>query len=307
MDYGVRQRWKLLSTMAETLNDQLTDLPVDSIRPGRYQPRLRFPADRLAALCDSIGEVGIRQRILVRQIDPGEFELVSGERRWRCAQLLGLDRVPVVIRAYDDEKQVALDAGAENSQRDDLDLIERAQYALRLREEHGATNEEIRAALEVGGDASNVTHLVNLLELPSAVQDYLAEADLSMGHGKALRRVKDSPTLQLLIARAAVKRDWTVRKVEAAVRATLPSVQGTRTEQARALKRFLKRSVQAPAERSGDYERIAQILTEQISYRVTFGVEGKDWRSGCIQIHFNDLDELDGILGRIKGADPSVF
>src|SRR5439155_16800023 len=149
----------LLGSHAETVTDALTSLPIDRIRPGRYQPRTRMDDACLAELSESIKVQGVVQPILVRPVDGGRYEIVAGERRWRAAQRAGLKEIPALIRAVPDQAALAL-ALVENIQREDLNPLEEAQGIKRLIEEFGLTHEA--AAQAVGRSRSAVTNLLRL-------------------------------------------------------------------------------------------------------------------------------------------------
>ena len=159
------------------------ELPVTSLRPGRYQPRTQMNPDAIADLADSIKAQGVIQPILVRPVPDGQFEIIAGERRWRAAKLAGLESVPVLVRDVRDELALAM-ALIENIQREDLNPIEEAQGIQRLVAEFGMTHEAAAAA--VGRSRSGVTNLLRLLGLAKPVQELILHARLDMGHGRAL-------------------------------------------------------------------------------------------------------------------------
>ena len=163
--------------------EALQTLPVDRLRPGRYQPRTKMDDASLAELADSIREQGIMQPILVRPVEGGRFEIVAGERRWRAAQKAGLREVPALVKAVPDQAALAL-ALIENIQREDLDPIEEARGLARLIDEFGITHDE--AAKAVGRSRSAVSNLLRLTQLPKPVQDYVQDGALDMGHARAL-------------------------------------------------------------------------------------------------------------------------
>ncbi|HRE12763.1 MAG TPA: ParB/RepB/Spo0J family partition protein, partial [Usitatibacteraceae bacterium] len=167
---------------------ELAQLPVRRLRPGRYQPRTRMDQASLAELADSIRARGVLQPVVVRPVAGGDYEILAGERRWRAAQLAGLERVPALVREVPDD--AALGIGLiENIQREDLNAIEEAAGLKRLIDEFRLTHEETAKA--VGRSRSAVTNLLRLLDLAAAVQEMLQEGRLEMGHARALLALTD--------------------------------------------------------------------------------------------------------------------
>ena len=177
----------LLSGSDRPHGDEQRSLPVDRLRPGKYQPRTQMDEGSLGELAASIRVQGIMQPILVRAVDgtPGaeRYEIVAGERRWRAAQLAGLAEVPVLIRRIPDEQALAM-ALIENIQRENLNPLEEAQGLQRLIDEFGLTHQQ--AADAVGRSRPTATNLLRLLQLTAAVQELLLSGKLDMGHARAL-------------------------------------------------------------------------------------------------------------------------
>jgi ParB family chromosome partitioning protein len=194
--------------------EELRELPIELIVPGRAQPRKRFDEDALQALAGSLGERGVLQPVLVRPLPGGTYELVAGERRWRAAQIAGLTAIPALVRAREDSEALEL-ALIENMAREDLSPIEEARACAALVEELGLTREEV--GRRVGRGRVAVSNLVRLLDLPDEVIDLLQEGALSEGHGRALLLAEDHGT-RTRLARSAVQEGWSVRSVEARAR-----------------------------------------------------------------------------------------
>ena len=177
----------LLSGSDRPHGDEQRNLPVERLRPGKYQPRTQMDEGSLGELAASIRVQGVMQPILVRAVDgtPGaeRYEIVAGERRWRAAQLAGLGEVPVLIRSIPDEQALAM-ALIENIQRENLNPLEEAQGLQRLIDEFGLTHQQ--AADAVGRSRPAATNLLRLLQLTAAVQDMLMSSKLDMGHARAL-------------------------------------------------------------------------------------------------------------------------
>lgn len=256
-----------------------SSLPVENIRRGRYQPRRNFDEDKLRELADSIAAQGMVQPIVVRPVDGGMHEIIAGERRWRAAQLAGLADVPVVIKAVDDQTAMAM-ALIENIQRDDLNPLEEATALHRLLDEFGLTHQQVAQA--VGKSRTTVTNLIRLLDLNPDVKSLLDQGALEMGHARALLALKDQA--QSEAAAQVVKKGLSVRETEALVR------------------RFAEgggRKKQTAAEPPDpDVRRLLDDLTDRLGAKVSLkqAAGGK----GRLEISYNSLDELEGILAHIK-------
>ena len=188
----------------------LREIPVDLVEPNPNQPRRRFDEDALVALAESLRARGVLQPILVRPLAGGRYELVAGERRWRAAQMVGIEAIPAVVRARDDADSLEI-ALIENMAREDLNPVEEARACSMLVDELGLTREEI--GRRVGRSRVAVSNLMRLLDLPDEVLDLLETGALSEGHGRALLTVSDHDDRRRL-ARSAVTEGWTVREVE---------------------------------------------------------------------------------------------
>ncbi|OOZ24083.1 chromosome partitioning protein ParB, partial [Solemya velum gill symbiont] len=200
------------STAAVT-GDSISQLGVDLVQRGRYQPRRNFDKEKLQELADSISEQGIVQPIVVRPIGEGKYEIIAGERRWRAAQLAGLSEVPVVVRDVDDKSAMAM-ALIENIQRDDLNPLEEADALQRLISEFGLTHQQIAQA--VGKSRTAVTNYIRLLDLESEVKRMVDEKKLEMGHARAILGLKNGQ--QVEAANKVVRQGLSVRETERLVR-----------------------------------------------------------------------------------------
>lgn len=259
-------------------NDQRV-LPVEFLQRGRYQPRRHFDENKLQELADSIKAQGMVQPIVVRSVGDKSYEIIAGERRWRAAQLAGLAEVPVFIREVDDQTAMAM-ALIENIQRDDLNPLEEAVALHRLLDEFGLTHQEIANA--VGKSRTTVTNLMRLLELAPEVKALVDERKLDMGHARALLALKAGD--QRKAANEVVKKGLSVRATEALVKALLnpkPAV-----------------SKKAESSYDSDTRRLLDDLTDRLGAKVDLKQSGKG--KGTLQISFNSLDELEGILEHIK-------
>lgn len=263
--------------------EALRTLPVQQLQPGKYQPRMQMDAAKLTELAESIKAQGVIQPIVVRELSPGKFEIVAGERRWRASQEAGLAEVPVVVRELDDRTVIAM-ALIENIQREDLNPLEEAQSLQRLINEFSLTHAE--AAEAVGRSRAAVSNLLRLLELPPAIRALLEARRLEMGHARALLTL--SPDLASKLASDAAEQGWSVREVE------------HRAQQFAAGKVPVtgKKAKPAKAAPQPDIASLETELSETLGTRVTIahGRGGK----GKLIIQYTDLDTLDGVLERLR-------
>lgn len=189
---------------------RIWNLGIDKLNPNEYQPRQKFNKETLEELAASIKEKGILQPIVARRHINGTFEIISGERRWRAAQIAGLKTVPVILKTVTDKDALEL-AIIENVQREDLNAIDEAEAYHRLITEFGIT--QAQAAEKVGKDRSTVTNALRLLALTTEVRDMVSSGTLSAGHAKAIASVEDV-TRQVKIAKQAVDKKLSVRAIE---------------------------------------------------------------------------------------------
>ena len=263
--------------------EALRTLPVAHLQPGKYQPRMAMDPAKLSELAESIKAQGVIQPIVVRELSPGKFEIVAGERRWRASQEAGLAEVPVVVRELDDRTVIAM-ALIENIQREDLNPLEEAQSLQRLINEFSLTHAE--AAEAVGRSRAAVSNLLRLLELPPAIRALLEARRLEMGHARALLTL--SPDLASKLASDAAEQGWSVREVE------------HRAQQFAAGKVPVtgKKAKPTKAAPQPDIASLETELSESLGTRVTIahGRGGK----GKLIIQYTDLDTLDGVLERLR-------
>ncbi len=256
----------------------LRKLPVELIERGRYQPRTDIHVEALAELADSIRAQGVVQPIVVRGLAGGRYELVAGERRWRAAQLAGLAEIPALVREIPDQAALAI-ALIENIQREELTPLEEAAALRRLIEEFDLTHQATAEA--VGRSRVAVTNLLRLLELAPEVQKLVQERRLEMGHARALLALPAG--LQREAAQQVSLKGLTVRETEALVRRLAPGAPP---------------APPAPAAIDPDIRRLQDDLAERLGARVQLSHAGGG--KGRLVIHYNSLDELDGILGHLK-------
>jgi ParB family chromosome partitioning protein len=256
--------------------DELRNLPLDLIRPGRFQPRSVFDQEKLSELADSIRAQGVVQPVVVRPLDEGEgFELIAGERRWRAAQIAGLERIPAVVREVSDEVSVAMSL-IENIQRENLNPLEEAAALRRLIDDFRMTHQE--AADAVGRSRAAVSNLLRLLELMQEVKDMVDMRLIEMGHARALLSLDDE--LQVQGAREVVRKRLSVRDTENLVRR-------------------LRQSKKQKGQRRVDPDilRLQNQLGEALGARVR--IQHQASGKGKLVISYNSADEFEGILERL--------
>ena len=256
---------------------QLRSLPVEYLERGRYQPRRDMSSEALEELADSIRSQGVMQPIVVRPLGENRYEIIAGERRWRAAQLAGLEEIPAVIRDASDETAVAL-ALIENIQREDLNPMEEALALSRLKEEFDLTHEEVAKA--VGKSRTMVTNLLRLMNLEPDTRTLLEHGDLEMGHARCLLAL--SGAAQVEAARTVVAKGLNVRQTEALVR----DFQKPKKKKA------------ASGQEDPNLKKLRQELSEKLGAPVQ--IEQRRGGKGRLVISYNSLDELDGILSHIK-------
>ena len=261
----------------DAVDGELKYLPVEYLQRGKYQPRRDMDQDALEELAESIRQQGIMQPIIVRTISNNKFEIIAGERRWRAAQLAGLDKVPTIIREVEDNAAVAM-ALIENIQRENLNSMEEAIALQRLQEEFSLTQAEVAEA--VGKSRSTVTNLLRLIQLTDEVKLMLEHGDLEMGHGRAMLALR--PEQQIQAARLVESKSLSVRQTEALVRKLLEDQKEKPTKGVSVSK---------------DVERLEEDLSEKIGASVCISYTSKG--KGKLTIKYNSLDELDGILKHI--------
>jgi ParB family transcriptional regulator, chromosome partitioning protein len=257
---------------------ELRQLPIDSLRPGKYQPRTRMDEASLAELAESIRARGVIQPIVVRPLGDEQYEILAGERRWRAARIANQPRIPAVVKEVPDE--AALGIGLiENIQREDLNSIEEANGLKRLIEEFKLTHEEVARA--IGRSRTAVTNLLRLLELAPAVQEMVQDGALDMGHARALLAL--SRPRQVEVANQVVLKGLSVRETERLV-------QGATAAPRAAAKHAQKLD--------GDSRRLQEELSESLGASVK--LKPRRGGKGSLVIEYSSLDVLQGLVKRLK-------
>lgn len=251
-------------------------LGVNVLRPGKYQPRTRMDPGSLEELAASIKAQGVMQPILVRPVEDGRFEIIAGERRWRAAQIAALVEVPCLVREIEDEAALAMSL-IENIQREDLNPLEEAAGIQRLIDEFEMTHQQ--AADAVGRSRPAASNLLRLLNLAEPVQELLMAGDLDMGHARALLSLNGAEQIQLANQVAAKK--LSVRETERLVN------RGLQPKEAK-----------AASEPDRDLLRLQDEVSDVLGATVRIRANKKG--AGELSIQFASLDQLDGLLARLR-------
>jgi ParB family chromosome partitioning protein len=257
--------------------DRQSELKIEQLQPGKYQPRSHMDDAALKELAASIKAQGIMQPILVRPVAAGRFEIIAGERRWRASKLAGLETVPVLVREVPDNAALAM-ALIENIQREDLNPLEQATGIQRLVTEFGATHDQ--AADMVGRSRSAVTNLLRLLGLAAPVRELLQQGKLDMGHARALLALAGMQ--QIEAARTVVAKNYSVRDTEKLVGQLLRGIPGKTTHKTT----------------DRDVLRLQEDLAQKLGTKVLIkaGNKGK----GALVIQYSNLAQLDTIIARLN-------
>ena len=262
------------------VNSVLDEVPVEWIRPGKYQPRKTMDDEPLQELAASIKAQGVMQPIVLRSVGENRYEIIAGERRWRATQLAGLDKIPAVIKEVNDEAAVAMSL-IENIQREDLNPMEEALALQRLIEEFDLTHQQVADA--VGKSRTAVTNFLRLTNLSPEVAQMLAHGDIEMGHARALLSL--SFEQQGSVAREIAGKHLNVRQAEALVRKMLSA------------KTKPNSNNKSDADTRGLENRLAIRLGQKVDIQHTAKGKGK------LVISYNSLEELDGILHHFGDLD----
>ena len=253
-------------------------LRLSEIEPNKSQPRKQFDKEALQQLADSISEHGVIQPLIVRSMPNGGYQIIAGERRWRAAKMAGLSEIPVVIRDDLSEEQAMQIAMIENLQRENLNPIEEALGYKELLDKTGITQDKLAKVL--GKARSSITNSLGLLTMPNAVQELLKNGSLSVGHCKALKKIKDEAVM-IELANKTAKGELSVRQVEAIARR-----EDRNAEESRKVKKKLTY-----------YTEVEVSLCEILGTKVRIN-EGKS--GNVLQIRFKDKEELENILAHFQ-------
>jgi ParB family chromosome partitioning protein len=276
------------SEPATAVGQRTLELPIEEIHPNRQQPRKRFDDDAIDELAHSLKQLGFLEPILVRkrvhQGQPGGYEIIAGERRWRAAQRAGIPHVPVYVRELSTAE--AFEAAlVENLERQDLTPVETAEAFQRLIDEHGYSQESL--ATKLGKDRSTITNALRILKLPAEVIDLIQSRQLSEGHGRALLTAADARSIPRL-AKDALAKGWSVRETERQARVHGRADAGPHATSRKAAK-------------SANVRDLEQTLSQKLGTKVVVvDRAGK----GRLEISFSSYEELDRILQDGLGFAP---
>jgi ParB family chromosome partitioning protein len=259
--------------------ETLRNIPIDLLERGKYQPRTHMDKQALTELADSIRTQGVVQPIIARELKTGNYEIIAGERRWRAAQMAGLETIPAIVRRVPDEAVIAI-ALIENIQREDLNPLEEASALQQLIDDFGMNHQKV--ADSVGRSRTAVTNLLRLLTLSEDVRKLVLAGKLDMGHARALLALPADAQGQ--VARLVAQRDLSVRETEALVR------------------RRLRQPAARKKGRSSGTDPDIRSLQDELAERLGAKVRINHKRSGRGQltVDYNSIDELEGILDHIR-------
>src|SRR5215204_4001689 len=279
----------ILSTSPSDAEVELREVPVDLIEPNPRQPRRSFDEESLVALADSLKDRGVLQPVLVRPIPGGTYELIAGERRWRAAQLAGMEMIPAVVRPHDDAASLEL-ALIENMAREDLNPVEEARAIAALVEDLGVSKEEVGRRL--GRSRVAISNLLRLLDLPDDALELIETGQLSQGHGRALLTAPDHD-LRRRLAREAAAQGWSVRQTEGRCRAPVPEPGESSVR---------RHAVELHPDQVDAVERLGDAFAGALGVDVKITPRGDGYR---VQFAFDTLDEALEAAERLGVATPA--
>ena len=256
----------------------VSQISIEELTPGQYQPRSKLHKITLEELSQSIKNQGVLQPLIVRRLASGRFEIVAGERRWRAAQIAGVNTVPAIIRDLNNDEAAKI-ALIENLQREDLNSLDQAKGLLRLQKEFNLSQEELGAS--VGKSRSTITNLLRLLNLSAEVQELLQDGKIEMGHARALLTLNESD--QIICAKRVVSESLSVRQCEAMV--------GSLTTET-------KRDNKAQTKKDPNTVSLENELSDVLgsTVEIKHNKQGK----GKLIVSFKSLEALQGVIEKIR-------
>ncbi|MCK4533066.1 ParB/RepB/Spo0J family partition protein [bacterium] len=265
-------------TSEEEKKEVIVNIPLDKIKPNKYQPRFHFAEGKIKELADSIKEKGIVQPILVLAKEEG-YELIAGERRWRASQIAGVKEIPALVKKMS-EREIFEISLIENIQREDLNPLEEAEAYQRISKEFKLTQEEL--AKKLGKTRSSVANSVRLLNLPEKIKGFLSSGILSSGHARAILSLKEQKSQEDLAQRVATQK-LSVRETEEIVQHYKP-----------------KKGKTKPGEEKTQNPEITN-LEEKIQYALGTKVKIKNsGKKGKIEIFYYSLEDMERIIKLLK-------
>lgn len=264
----------------DSVSEQVLELKISQIEPNKSQPRTEFDREKLEILADSIKKYGVLQPIVVKKLDNGFYKIIAGERRWRASKLAGIDKIPVVVRDYDDKETMEI-ALVENLQREDLNPFEEARGYRELMDLFSMTQEQV--AQRVGKSRSAVANSIRLLSLCDEIKSFVLKKELTVGHVRALLAT-DNEGVQLMAARRIVEEGLTVRQTEALIKSLLQEKKEKKKDPVdEELKRYLT--------------TLEKKLSDSLGTKVT--ISNKKSR-GKIEIEYYNNDDFERIMNLIS-------
>ena len=267
----------LLGERPERQPQGILQVPLEDLVPGQYQPRNKMHKDTLEELSKSIKAQGVLQPILARKKASKGYEIVVGERRWRAAQLAGLKTIPTIVKELNNDEAAKI-ALIENLQREDLNAMDQARGLQRLQIEFNLSQQDL--ASSVGKSRSTVANLLRLTKLSSVAQELLESGRIEMGHARALLTIEES--LQKALAEEIASKQLSVREVE-----RLVARQGGSRKQK-----------QTQRKRDPNTIKLEKEISDALGARV--GISHNKKGAGKLVINFKNLDQLQGILDKLK-------
>ena len=272
------------SVDAEASEDRVMYIDINDIKPNSAQPRKQFDESKLKELAESIRVTGVIQPLIVRNSDNG-YELVAGERRWRASRIANLKKVPCIIRNYD-EKQNALVAIIENMQRENLNPIEEAEGLKSMTEKYGLTQEQVSNSL--GKSRTYITNSIRLLKLPTEIQEFISNGQMSAAHGRTIINISDAGK-QMAICDKVIKNGLSVRETE---------------HLADKIKDEIKPNRKKRKSRAGD-KKSSEILSAEAELRRLTGTKvniSGDGKSGKLEFEYYSTEELNQLIDTLREA-----
>jgi ParB family chromosome partitioning protein len=267
----------LVSTQEiESIENKVYQLPTHILSPGKFQPRYYFKEEEINSLAASIREKGILQPILVRKLSQGQYEIIAGERRWRAAQVAGLQNIPVLVKEFNDQEALSV-ALVENIQREDLSALEEAEGYRKLIEELHYTQEAVSEV--IGKSRSHIANTIRLLQLPAQIKNHLLEGKISAGHARALIGIEESLACQLV--QEIIEKNLNVRQAELLLKKPKAKEESKKLRQD-----------------TGDSETrsIEELIFKCLGLKTQLKAQGN---KGTITLTFDTLKQLDDMLERI--------
>tara|TARA_B100000989_G_scaffold32324_1_gene20613 strand:+ start:43 stop:903 length:861 start_codon:yes stop_codon:yes gene_type:complete len=259
--------------------EELINIPIKFLTPGRYQPRRKLDPSKIDELAKSIEQHGVMQPLVLRKIDEDLFEIVAGERRWRACQQIGLEKVPALLKDLTDEQTLAMSL-IENIQREDLNVVEEGRALIRLQEEFNLTQQQV--AQVVSKPRSTVTNLIRLLALEGEVLSYLEDGEIELGHAKCLLGL--TGLKQVAACKKIIETNLTVRQTELLVKTFKGDFSKIQTSKN-------KNPIDA------DILNLQNELSEKIGSPVIIQHKGNG--SGKLVIQYFNNDQLQGIIDKL--------